>query len=158
MTCAQLLKMLATFCETRDYITVFKRPRHFFLSRDRWFQFTLSHSVTVRSILILSSSLHLSFISAPIPSDFLTNALCKCLFPHACHIPLPFHSPWFHQPTGSWHVVQITQLIIRCFFFPAVCYFYIPRPKVFLIIQSLSQHSSYKVRDQSTLSHKQQVH
>jgi hypothetical protein len=57
------------------FIIVFTRPRHWSLSWGRCIQSTTSYQISVRSILILSSYLHLSLPSLPFPSGFSTRTL-----------------------------------------------------------------------------------
>jgi hypothetical protein len=53
----QLLKKFRVFYGTWRYTTVFTRARHCSLPWARWINFTTSHPVSLRSILILSSQL-----------------------------------------------------------------------------------------------------
>jgi len=55
-----------------------------------------SHSISVRSVLILSFIMCLSLASGQLPSSFLTKSL------HA--LPWPSHPPWFGHPhsKGNW--------------------------------------------------------
>jgi len=53
---AHLMKKFLTLYGTRRFITVFKRVRYWTLSRVRWIHSVSSHTITLRSILILFSS------------------------------------------------------------------------------------------------------
>jgi hypothetical protein len=54
---------------------VFTKARHWTLSSSSWIQFTPSIPISLRSILILSSHLHLGFPSGLSPSDLPTKTL-----------------------------------------------------------------------------------
>jgi hypothetical protein len=69
------------FYRTRKFITVFTRTRHWFLSRARLIQSTLSHLISLRSILTLISHLCLRFPSDLFPL-WLSHQNTSC-------IPLP---------------------------------------------------------------------
>ena len=67
-----------------------------------------SHSASWRSILILSSHLHLRLPGGLFPSCFPTKTLDKPLLsPHTCYMPNPSHSPRFDHPNSIWWGVQI---------------------------------------------------
>jgi hypothetical protein len=57
----QLVKKFTVSYGTRRFITVFTRTRHWYPSWSRCTQSTTSHPISLRSILILSSHLHLGF-------------------------------------------------------------------------------------------------
>jgi hypothetical protein len=67
-----LVRNFPAFYGTQRFITVFTRAHHWSLFWSRWIQFTPYHLVLLRSILILSSHLHLSFLSCLFPSGFPT--------------------------------------------------------------------------------------
>jgi hypothetical protein len=67
---AQLLNNFPTFYGTRRFIIVFTGALHWSLSWARSIQPIQSHSISLRSILILSSHLHLRFPSGLFPSAF----------------------------------------------------------------------------------------
>jgi hypothetical protein len=79
----QLVKKFPTFYETRRFITVFTRARHWSLSRARSTQSTLSHPTSLRSILI-SSHLRPCLPRGLFPSCFLGTLNLHC------HINLDF--------------------------------------------------------------------
>jgi hypothetical protein len=62
-----------------------------------WIQFT-SHSIALRSILILSSHLSLGLLTHIFPSGFPNKTLHACLF---CRMPRPLHPRWFGYRQGS---------------------------------------------------------
>jgi hypothetical protein len=62
-SCAQVFKKFPAFHGTRRLITVFTRVRHFFLHRPRHIHFTLTLSLSLRSILTLFSYLRLGIDS-----------------------------------------------------------------------------------------------
>jgi hypothetical protein len=76
---------LSPSCEAD--ITVFTRARFWSLSYARCIQSIPSHPISLRSIQILSSYLHLGLPSGPLPLDF-SNQNFVCIFPlsYACYI------------------------------------------------------------------------
>jgi len=78
------------FCVTWRFTTMVTRVRHCSLSWARWIQFTSSQSISLRSILILSSHLHLGLPNGFLPSGFLTNILYVFLF-SPVHATCPTH-------------------------------------------------------------------
>ena len=70
-----LLKNFPAFYGTQRFITVFPRAFYWSLSWARSIQSTPSHPITLRSILILSTHLHLGLPSGLFPSYFPTNIL-----------------------------------------------------------------------------------
>ena len=75
----QLVKKFPAFYGTRRFITAFTSARHLPLSWARSIQSMLPHSTSWRSVLMLSSHLHLRLPSGLFPSSFPTETL---------HIPL----------------------------------------------------------------------
>jgi hypothetical protein len=69
----QLFKRFPALHGTWRFITLFTRDHHWFLSRSRCIQSTLSHPISLISTLILSSHLHLGLPNGLIPSGFLTK-------------------------------------------------------------------------------------
>jgi hypothetical protein len=87
----QLLKKFPAFHRTRMCIFVFTRACHWSLSWARWFQSTLSHPISLRSILILSYHLCLCLPSGLLPSGF-SISLCSFLQP-----PVTSYSIYFPE-------------------------------------------------------------
>jgi hypothetical protein len=71
----QLLKNFPAFYGTRRFITVFKRALHWSLSWARSIQSIPSYPISLRSILILFTHLHLGLPSGLFPSGSPTNIL-----------------------------------------------------------------------------------
>jgi hypothetical protein len=71
----QAAKEFPSYNETRWFITAFTTARHFFLSRTRLLQSTFLGPLSLRSILILSSHLHLGVASGHFP-HFLHSCVC----------------------------------------------------------------------------------
>jgi len=78
---------------TRRFITVFKRARHWSISWARCFQSTLYQTICLRSILIFSSYLRLGLPSSLFSSGFTTKILYAFLISlHECYMPYPSYS------------------------------------------------------------------
>ena len=71
----QLVKKFPTFYGTQKFITAFKRAPHLSLSWATSIQSITSHPMSWRSILILSSHLHLGLQSVLFPSGFPTKTI-----------------------------------------------------------------------------------
>jgi len=78
------------------FIAMFTRPSHWTLSWNRYIQSTFSHSISLRSIIILS--LHV----------FPMCATC------------PFHPLWSDHPNNIWWRVQIMKFLLMQFLHPPV--------------------------------------
>jgi hypothetical protein len=68
--------------------------------------------ISLRSILISSSHLHLGLPSCLFPSGFPTKSCALSFLSHACHMSCPPHSPWFDLPNDIWGWVQIMKLLL----------------------------------------------
>ena len=124
-------------------------PANFFLSWAISNQSMPPHPTSCRSILILSSHLHLGFPSVPFPSGFPTRTLYTPL-PHMCYMPYPSHSPQFDHPINIGWGVQIIKFLIM-YFSPLLCYLVPPRSNTLLstlFSNTLSLHWSLSVSDQ----------
>jgi len=75
LTGSQLVKKFPTFYGTRRFITAFTSARQLYLSRASSIQSIPLHPTSWRSILILSSHLHLGLPSGIFPSGFPTKTL-----------------------------------------------------------------------------------
>jgi len=71
----QPVKKIPTSYGTQRSVTVFTRSHHLPLSWATLIQSTPSHPISLRSILILFSHLHLELLSGLCPSGFLTKIL-----------------------------------------------------------------------------------
>jgi len=88
LTGFQLVKKLPAFIETLRFITVFTRARHLSISCASSIQSIPPHRTSFRSILILSSHLHLGLPSGLFPSGFPTKTLyMPRLSPYELHAP-----------------------------------------------------------------------
>jgi hypothetical protein len=65
---------------TRQFINTITRALHLYLSRDRSIQYTPHHSLSTRSILLLSTNICLGLPSGHFHSGFPTNNLYTFLF------------------------------------------------------------------------------
>ena len=109
LTGSQLVQKFPAFHGNRSFITSFTSSRHLSLSWARPIQSMPPHPTSWRSILILSSHLHLGFPSGPFPSGFSSKALyAPPLPPYALHAPpISFFSIWSPQQ----HSVTSTDLL-----------------------------------------------
>jgi hypothetical protein len=83
---------------TRRFITIFTKASH-------WIP------ITLRSILMLSSHLHLGLTSGLSSSVLLLNA---SPLPHACHVSRPPQAPWFNQPNNiRWRIQAVKFSIMQ---------------------------------------------
>ena len=94
LTGFQLVKKFPAFYETRRFITAFTSARHLSLSSASSIQSMPPHSTSWRSILILSSHLHLGLPSGLFPPGFPTKTLyTPLLSPYVLHVlPTSFFS------------------------------------------------------------------
>ena len=84
---------IPAFYEARRVITVFTSARHLSLSWARSIQSMPQHHTCWRSILILSSHLHLGLPSGLFGSEFSTkNPVCTSPLPNMCNTPRPSNS------------------------------------------------------------------
>jgi hypothetical protein len=86
------------------------------LSWARLIQTILQHPISLRSILILSTHLHLRLPSRLFLSDLPTSNLHAFLFsPHTWNTPCPYHHPRLDHPTGhfTWQRLQIMRFLIK---------------------------------------------
>jgi len=101
----QLDKKFPAFYVTRRFITVFTRAHHWSLLWARWIQSTLSHTISLKSILGLPSALF--------PSGFPTQILCAFLI---SHIRATYSDNlilfWLDHPYNIWWSVQVMKLLI----------------------------------------------
>jgi hypothetical protein len=101
----QLVKKFPAFYGTRRFITAFTSARHLYLSWASPIQSIPPHPTSLRSILILSSHLHLGLpggLSLMFPHQ---NPVHASPLPHPSYMPRPSHSSRFYHPHNSgWGV------------------------------------------------------
>jgi len=92
----------------RRFITVLIKAYHWTLSWVSRIQFTPSIPVSLRSILFLSS-FQLSLPFGPPNQNFVNTSP----LPHACHMSLPLHPPWFSHPNNIRWRRQAMKYIVQ---------------------------------------------
>jgi hypothetical protein len=108
--CAALQELPSILWNPR-FNTVFTRALHWSLSWAISIQSTPSHSISQRSILILSWSSQWSF------SSWLSHQypICIPLLPHSCYMLCPSHPPWLDHSDYTWRRAQVMKLLIMQF-------------------------------------------
>ena len=109
LTVSQLVKKFPEFYATIMFITAFTTARHLSLSWASSIQSIPPHPTSWRSILILSSHLHLRLLSGLFPSGFPTKTVYTLLLLHSCYMARPSHSS---RCDNVWWAVQIIKLLI----------------------------------------------
>jgi hypothetical protein len=114
----QIVKKFPAFYGTRRFITVFTTARHKPISWARWIQSTPHHSMSLRSILMLSSHLRVGpYINEVFRSQ---DFVCISNRSHTCYMPRPSLS--HHH--NIWWSVQVMKFLIMhpalpsCHFLP----------------------------------------
>ena len=99
LTGLQLVKKFPAFHGTRRSITALTSVRYLSLTWASPIQSIYPHPTSWRSILILSTHLHLGLPSGLLPSGFPSKTLYTPPFlSHTRHIPSPSHSSRFYYP------------------------------------------------------------
>jgi len=93
--------------EPKVLITMFTTASHWSLNSVRWIQYTPSHPISLRSILISMSHLCLGLPSCIFFQDFLTKILYALLSSPMCYMSCPSHPPWLHHPNN---IVEVHKL------------------------------------------------
>jgi len=113
LTFFQLVKKFPAFYGIRRFITAVISARHLSLSWANSIQFIPPHPTSWRSILILSSHLHLGLPSYHFPPGFPTKTLyTPPLLTHTHYMPRPSHSSRFYHPNNIGWGIQIIKLLI----------------------------------------------
>jgi hypothetical protein len=76
-----------------------------------------SNSISLSSILILSTPLHLGLSSGLFPSGFHTNILYAFLLGSIRATFHAYHPPWLDRCNYTWQRVKVVKLFIMHFFF-----------------------------------------
>jgi hypothetical protein len=91
---------------------MFTRVCHWSLSWARWSQSTTSHTISLRSIPLLSTYLCLDLPNV-LPFWFSNqNFLCISYLSHAWFVSHLSHPPWGDHPNNIWWSVQVMKLLI----------------------------------------------
>jgi hypothetical protein len=106
--CASTKKFPA-FYGTRRFITVFTRTLHWSISWARSIQSLPFYTISLRSILILSTHLCLSFPSGLFP----TNILYEFIFSPSCYMRCLSHPLWLDHSNYTWRRIQISGIILN---------------------------------------------
>jgi len=102
LTVTHLVKKFPAFYETRRFITVFATAHHWSLSWARCIPSTTSRPASVRSILILSSHLHVGLPSGLFLSGFPTKVLFVFLISYV-------------RSTRSAHLILLELIALKVF-------------------------------------------
>jgi hypothetical protein len=98
---------LTAFSGVRMFVIVFTRSHHWSLSWARWIQYKPSHSISIRSIQILSPRLRLDLVSDVLPLGFPTKSLYALLIsPMRVSWSPSFHPSWLVYPNNIWWSIQ----------------------------------------------------
>jgi hypothetical protein len=127
------------FMEPKCFFTMFTAACYWTIPWIRWIHSTFSHSISFRSILILSSYLHLCLPHGLLPSSFLTKILYAFLISPSCGTS---QLPWFDDLNNIWWRVRIMELLSMQFstaspYFFSVSSKYSPKHPVFKCPQSM---------------------
>jgi hypothetical protein len=127
---------------------VFTRALHCSLSWARSIQSIPSHPISIRSILILLTHLHLGLPSGLFPLAFPPISYMHSSSPHSCYIPCLSHPPWLDHSNYVLRGVQVMKLLVMQF--PPVSRNFIPLRSKYSPQHTLSLCSSLNVRDQAS--------
>jgi hypothetical protein len=142
----QLFKNFPTSYRTRKFVNMFRRALHWSLSWDKSIQYIPPHHISLRSILILSTHLHLCISSGIFPSGFPSIPLRS----NACCMPCPSPPPWIYHSNYTLWRVKVMKLLIMLFS-PISRHFIFFGPNILhsaLFSNALSPCSSLNVRGQ----------
>ena len=112
LTGLKLVKKFPAFYGTRRFITAVTSARHLSLSWASSIQSIPPHPTSWRSILILSSHLHLGLPSGSFPQVSPPNHAHTSPLPHTRYTPRQSHSSRFYHPNNIGWAVQIFKLLI----------------------------------------------
>jgi hypothetical protein len=97
----QLFEKYPIFYGTQRFIIVFTRAHHWSLTWAHWIQFTHLQHIALRSILILSSKLHLGLPGGLFHSSFIRFCMHFYL-PYTYFMSHP-SEPWFSHSKKNWY-------------------------------------------------------
>jgi hypothetical protein len=99
----QLLKKRVNFLCNRKFLPC-SQKRHRSYLKPTWIQSTLSHPISCRSILVVSSHLYLYFPLSLTFKCFNQNSVCTSCSLHELHSPPTF---WFGHPCNIWWWAEV---------------------------------------------------
>jgi len=108
-----LVKKFPAFYGTRKFITVFTTARQWSLSRARWIQSTLFHTISLRSILMLSSHLRIGLPSGLFLQCFQPKYFVFLIFPMRAFCPLIYPPSLYHANNGRRRVQVMKLLMVQ---------------------------------------------
>jgi hypothetical protein len=113
---------------------------HWPLSWAIWMQSTLTHTISLRVILIFFFHLCLN-----LPCELFISVFLKIWIYHCCqayYMPCPLYPPWFDYPKNMWCKVQVMELLIMQFC-PASCHIF-PLRCFNILLSTLFSHTLKK--------------
>jgi hypothetical protein len=102
------------FYGTRRFITVFARAFHRPLSGARSIQSIPPHTISLRSILILSTHPRIGLPNGLFPSGFLANIVYAFLFSLFMLHAFLTHLPSLDHSNYTWRRIQVPHYAVSC--------------------------------------------
>jgi hypothetical protein len=122
---------------------MFTRDLHWSLSLARSLKSISPHPISLKSIFILPTHLHLGLPSGLLPCGFPTKPYMHSS-PHACYMPCHSYRPWLGHSNYTWQRVQAVDLLIMQFSMRSCYFIHLQHP----VLKHPQSCSSLNVRDQ----------